>query len=170
MQQCPKKRILDDAPEHIITGPWKRLVYDAEGRIQRAGYSLCLLERLQDALRRRDIWLESSDRWGDPREKLLQGEEWQTQRIPVCRALGHPVDGRKGVQQLAIQLDETWKAVASRFEKNAEVHICNEGVVCGRGRNPTLRLWPTIFSGKIDVFPGDRRSRLISSMTSVAPA
>lgn len=45
-----------------------------------------------------------------------------------------------------------------------------EGVVCGRGRNPTLRLWPTIFSGKIDVFPGDRRSRLISSMTSVAPA
>ncbi len=57
----------------------------------------------------------------------MQGEEWQTQRIPVCRALGHPVDGRKGVQQLAIQLDETWKAVASRFEKNAEVHICNEG-------------------------------------------
>lgn len=43
--------------------PWKRLVYDAEGRIQRAGYSLCLLERLQDALRRRDIWLENSDRW-----------------------------------------------------------------------------------------------------------
>ncbi len=48
-------------------------VYDADGRIQRAGYSLCLLERLQDALRRRDIWLENSDRWGDPRQKLLQG-------------------------------------------------------------------------------------------------
>ncbi|EAX1095881.1 hypothetical protein C5L75_21345 [Salmonella enterica subsp. enterica serovar Heidelberg] len=48
--------------------------------------------------------------------------------------------------------------------------VYQQGVVCGRGRNPTLRLWPTIFSGKIDVFPGDRRSRLISSMTSVAPA
>src|SRR5574344_1127340 len=34
----------------------------------------------------------------------------------------------------------------------------------------SLRLWPAIFSGEIDVFPGDRRSRLISSMTSVAPA
>ncbi|VEE63125.1 Uncharacterised protein [Shewanella putrefaciens] len=45
-----------------------------------------------------------------------------------------------------------------------------QGVVCGKGRNPTLRLWPAIFSGEIDVFPGDRRSRLISSMTSVAPA
>ncbi|ENU4233401.1 Tn3 family transposase [Enterobacter kobei] len=122
-----KKRILDNAPEHIITGPWKRLVYDAEGRIQRAGYSLCLLERLQDALRRRDIWLENSDRWGNPREKLLQGEEWQAQRVPVCRALGHPTDGHKGVQQLAVQLDETWKTVASRFEGNAEVHICHDG-------------------------------------------
>lgn len=38
-----KKRILDNAPGQIITGFWKRLVYDADGRIQRAGYSLCLL-------------------------------------------------------------------------------------------------------------------------------
>ncbi|WP_042634502.1 Tn3 family transposase, partial [Escherichia coli] len=122
-----KKRILDDAPEHIISGPWKRLVYDAEGRIQRAGYSLCLLERLQDALRRRDIWLENSDRWGDPRQKLLQGEEWQAQRVPVCRALGHPTNGSKASVQLAARLDETWKTVASRFDRNTAVDICNEG-------------------------------------------
>ncbi len=122
-----KKRILDDAPEHIISGPWKRLVYDADGRIQRAGYSLCLLERLQDALRRRDIWLENSDRWGDPRQKLLQGEEWQAQRVPVCRALGHPTNGSKASEQLAAQLDETWKTVASRFDRNPAVDICNEG-------------------------------------------
>ncbi|MBL5829230.1 Tn3 family transposase [Serratia fonticola] len=122
-----KKRILDDAPEYIISGPWKRLVYDAEGRIQRAGYSLCLLERLQDALRRRDIWLENSDRWGDPRQKLLQGEEWQAQRVPVCRALGHPTNGSKASEQLAARLDETWKTVASRFDRNTAVDICNEG-------------------------------------------
>ncbi|BBV16342.1 hypothetical protein IOMTU157_1591 [Citrobacter portucalensis] len=122
-----KKRILDDAPEHIISGPWKRLVYDADGRIQRAGYSLCLLERLQDALRRRDIWLENSDRWGDPRQKLLQGEEWQAQRVPVCRALGHPTNGSIASEQLAAQLDETWKTVASRFDRNTAVDICNEG-------------------------------------------
>lgn len=33
----------------------------------------------------------------------------------------------KGVQQVAVELDETWKAVASRFEGNAEVHICHDG-------------------------------------------
>ncbi|EHZ2995079.1 Tn3 family transposase, partial [Salmonella enterica] len=106
---------------------WKRLVYDSEGRIQRAGYSLCLLERLQDSLRRRDIWLENSDRWGDPRQKFLQGKEWQAQRIAVCRALGHPTDGGNAVKQLATELDETWKTVASRFELNAAVSICHQG-------------------------------------------
>jgi hypothetical protein len=109
------------------SGPWKRLVYDTDGRIQRAGYSLCLLERLQDAMRRRDIWLENSDRWGDPRRKLLQGREWQAQRVAVCRALGHPTDGRKAVQQLAAQLDETWKTVSRRFDCNDAVSICHNG-------------------------------------------
>jgi hypothetical protein len=87
----------------------------------------CLLERLQDSLRRRDLWLENSDRWGDPRQKLLQGAEWQAQRIPVCRALGHPSDGTKAAEQLATRLDDTWKSVASRFACNAAVSISNEG-------------------------------------------
>ena len=36
--------------------------------------------------------------------------------------------------------------------------ILADGVVCGKGRNPTLRLWPAIFSGEIDVFPSERRN------------
>jgi hypothetical protein len=96
-----KKRILDNAPEHI-TGPWKRLVYDAEGRIQRAGYSLCLLERLQDALRRRDIWLENSDRWGNPREKLLQGKNG--------RLSGSPFAGRWDIPLMDIKACNSWRS------------------------------------------------------------
>ena len=37
-------------------------------------------------------------------------------------------------------------------------YTARSGVVCGRGRNPTLRLWPAIFSGEIDVFPSERRN------------
>lgn len=43
-------------------------------------------------------------------------------------------------------------------EKLKAVEIAHNGVVCGRGRNPTLRLWPAIFSGEIDVFPSERRN------------
>ncbi len=59
--------------------------------------------------------------------EALQGEEWQAQRVPVCRALGHPTNGSKASEQLAAQLDETWKTVASRFDRNTAVDICNEG-------------------------------------------
>jgi hypothetical protein len=31
------------------------------------------------------------------------------------------------------------------------------GVVCGRGRNPTLRFRPSVFAGEIDVLPAERR-------------
>ena len=75
---------------------------------------------------------------------------------------------RKTIEQRLAELDAQRATLKARLGKQERAN--DTGVVCGRGRNPTLRLWPTIFSGKIDVFPGDRRSRLISSMTSVAPA
>ena len=43
------------------------------------------------------------------RAKTSSGEEWQAQRVPVCRALGHPTNGSKASEQLAAQLDETGK-------------------------------------------------------------
>lgn len=47
-----------------------------------------------------------------------------------------------------------WDAVGTVRAVGRDV----SGVVCGRGRNPTLRLWPAIFSGEIDVFPSERRN------------
>lgn len=93
---------------------------------------------------------------------LLQHLERDVPKARVIDLMGTPTYIR----------ENTW---LYRYEETQVEVSFNErdsidGVVCGRGRNPTLRLWPTIFSGKIDVFPGDRRSRLISSMTSVAPA
>lgn len=51
-----RKQILDDAPQDIITNAWKRLVFDKDGRITKRGYTLCFLDKLQDGLRRRDIY------------------------------------------------------------------------------------------------------------------
>jgi hypothetical protein len=70
-----RKQLLEDPPLEIITNPWKRLVFDKEERVLKQGYTLCFLDKLQDALRRRDIYVENCDRWGDPRAKLLQGTE-----------------------------------------------------------------------------------------------
>ena len=59
----------------------------------------------------------------------------------------------------AIPRGPVTSAVAAAYLAGAALNLLdNLGVVCGRGRNPTLRLWPAIFSGEIDVFPSERRN------------
>lgn len=52
-------------------------------------------------------------------------------------------------------IDQT---LAGELKRLMDLRNPLSGVVCGRGRNPTLRLWPAIFSGEIDVFPSERRN------------
>ena len=118
-----RKQTLDDPPLDIITTPWKRLVFDEENRVSRRGYTLCFLDKLQDALRRRDIYVENSDRWGDPRAKLLRGADWQANRVQVCRSLGHPLQPQDAIANLTGQLHETYQRVAARFEGNGAVRL-----------------------------------------------
>ncbi len=122
-----RKQILDNAPLEIITNPWKRLVFDSEGRVTKRGYTLCFLDKLQDSLRRRDVYIENSDRWGDPRSKLLHGADWQANRIQVCRSLGHPVKPDDAISRLTSQLDATYKQVVANFNDNDAVRLDHSG-------------------------------------------
>ncbi len=123
-----RARSLDNPPLDIITKPWKRLIFDKEERVTKRGYTLCFLDRLQDSLRRRDIYAEHSDRWGDPRAKLLHGADWQANRLQVCRSLGHPVKPDEAIAQLTEQLDTTYKRVAARFDDNHKVSVDHSGM------------------------------------------
>ena len=76
---------LDDAPLHVVDAGWKRLVLEKRGQVSQPAYTLCVLERLQDRLRRRDIYVEASERWSDPRAKLLQGAAWEAKRPNIRR-------------------------------------------------------------------------------------
>ena len=122
-----RKHTLDNAPLEIISKPWQRLVYDDDGRTSTKGYTLCFLDKLQDSLRRRDLYAENSDRWSDPRKKLLDGPEWQSQRIQVCRSLGHPVSGPEAIKQLTEQLDNSYHHVAANLDANDAVCIDRSG-------------------------------------------
>lgn len=129
-----RKQLLEEAPLEIVSNPWKGLVFDKEGRVTKRGYTLCFLDKLQDSLRRRDIYVENSDRWGDPRAKLLQGQEWQANRIQVCRSLGHPLNPGEAIDGLVRQLDTTYKQVAANFDDNKAVELDLSG------KRPTLTI------------------------------
>jgi len=121
------KKPLKDVPLDIVTKPWERLVFDKERKIIKQGYILCFLSRLQDSLRRRDIYVEKSDRWGDPRKKLLQGDQWKGNRTQICRSLGHSINPKEAVKNLSLQLDSTYKQVSSNFKDNKSISLDNSG-------------------------------------------
>ena len=72
----------------MVAGSWKQLVFGEDGLLDRTAYTLCILEALCGALRKREMYALSGRRWNEPRARLLSGSAWEAQRTSVCRGLG----------------------------------------------------------------------------------
>lgn len=116
-------------PQGIVTKPWQRHVLDQEGGVHRRAYTFCLLDALQKALRRRDVFVSPSWRYSDPRAGLLAGSEWEAARPVICRGLGLSVQAGPALAALSAELDETYRRFLKRVEKNPSVRfeVAEEG-------------------------------------------
>ncbi len=120
---------LSQAPLDVVSRAWRRFVIGPDRTIDRRAYTLCVLQRLQDSLRRRDVFVERSERWGDPRAKLLQGTESEASRSQVCLSLGRQATAAAELESLRRQLDEAYRRTADNLPANEAVRI---EVVAGR--------------------------------------
>jgi TnpA family transposase len=111
------------APRDVITKPWQRYVLRENGGINPRAYTFCVLDELRKALRRRDVFVSPSWRYADPRAGLLTGEEWETARPIICRSLGLSADPAPTLAALAMELDQTYRAVARRLPDNPAVRF-----------------------------------------------
>lgn len=119
-----RKRIqIDEVPLEVVTGSWKQLVLGGDGLLDRSAYTLCVLEVLVGALRRREVYAPDGRVWSDPRAKLLSGEAWEAQRASVCRGLGLSPDPAITIAALGKELDEAYLAVADGMEHNPSLKI-----------------------------------------------
>jgi hypothetical protein len=66
-----KKVSVDKVPAEVVSPAWRRLVGEPDGPLDRRAYTFAVLERLRSALRARDVFVTRSQRWSDPRAKLL---------------------------------------------------------------------------------------------------
>jgi TnpA family transposase len=85
------------------------------------------VERLQDSLRRRDVFVPQSERWGDPRTKLFRGTAWEAVRPQVCRTLGRHLTPTDELNALTAQLDEAYRRTAANLPTNAAVRLDPDG-------------------------------------------
>jgi TnpA family transposase len=110
-------------PLEVITPSWKPHVLSPEGTITRAGYTCCVLDALRQRLRRRDIFLPGSTRWGDPRAELLPTQTWHTRREDLCDELGLQRQPHAVVTDLAGILDAAWRDTAAGLAANPALRI-----------------------------------------------
>jgi TnpA family transposase len=113
----------DEVPLNVVTTSWGPYVMDRDDTVNRAAYTCCVLDRLRAGLRRRDIYLSGSLRWGDPRAELLPPDTWEEQRIEACAALALDTDPSDVIARLSDTLDTTWQRVAANFETNNDFRI-----------------------------------------------
>ncbi len=106
------------APLEGISKAWRRRIMGQDGQISKQAYTLCTLERLHSALRRRDVFVPASTRWSDPREKLLSPARWEKQKTRFCHTLGHPKSGEEAAEILATQLDAAYRETMGGLNNN----------------------------------------------------
>ncbi len=122
-----RKIDIGEAPLEVVSKAWRHLVLGADGQLDRRYYTFCTLERLRDALGRRDVFVSPSERWGDPRAMLLGGAVWESARSSVCRTLGREPAPEAELRVLGEQLDEAYRRTAENLPSNAAMRIESRG-------------------------------------------
>ena len=114
----------DEVPTEVVTASWEPHVRDAKsGTVDRAAYACCVLDRLRVGLRRRDLYVPGSVRWGDPRAELLSADTWEQRRDQACEDLALDTDPDRVVANLAQTLDAAWRRTADGMAANPDLRI-----------------------------------------------
>lgn len=131
------RSLMQRAPRAVIPRPWQRYVLErtpspesgqSTTRVNHQAYTVCVVERLHEELRRHDVFVEPSEHWGDPRAKLLQPAQWEGIRAQICQTLGREIEALRALEQLAQQLEDAYQRTAANVPTNTALHIeCRDG-------------------------------------------
>ena len=113
-----KSKSKKEAPMDLVSKTWKRYIHDKENQFNKTAYIFCVLDKLQGALKRRDLFISPSWRYSDPRANLHGGTEWEAIRPVICRSLNLTNEPHGYLQEFVNELDETYKLVAKNFDNN----------------------------------------------------
>ena len=95
----------------------------SQEEVNPAAYTLCVLDRLHQALRRRGVFVATSERYGDPRAELLRGEAWDAARETVARALDRSLDPAVELARLQAALRAAYAEVRENLPHNTALQV-----------------------------------------------
>jgi hypothetical protein len=111
-------------PTEFVPRKWRKIVLNTQtssepkskqertreqaDQLNRPMYAVCIAHQLQQALKRREVFVARSHKYGDPRTRLLQGEAWETKRSDICRSLGLSKTASLEVQKQSDELHSAY--------------------------------------------------------------
>jgi Tn3 transposase DDE domain len=126
------RALMQRAPRAVIPRSWQRYVLERNPepvpgqpatRVNHQAYTVCVVERLHEGLRRHDVFVEPSDHWGDPRAKLLRPAQWEGIRAQICQTLGRETEASRALENLGQQLEEAYQRTAANVPTNTALQI-----------------------------------------------
>jgi hypothetical protein len=108
----PAERVPIDG---VVKPEWRQAVVDERGGVERIPYELSVLISLREAIRRREIWIEGSRRWGDPETDLPQ--DFDERREQHYAALSQPLDPTVFIDKLKADLDAALKRLSNALRR-----------------------------------------------------
>jgi len=112
-----------EAPRSVVPKGWTRRVFPRKDDVNQSAYTLCVLDRLHQALRRREVFVAASERYGDPRAELVRGEAWEATRDSVARALDRSTDPAVELDRLRRQLRTAYADVDRNLAHNTALQL-----------------------------------------------
>jgi hypothetical protein len=73
------------------------------------------------------LFIAPSERWVDPRAKLLQGPDWAAVGADVCRTLGRSATADDELANLQTELDAAYRRTAEQLPRNTSARIERHG-------------------------------------------
>ncbi len=113
LNKSSKRDVPADAPMPFKK-EWRKLVIDADGKINRRLYETATLAHLRNKLRSGDVWVERSSSYRKFDSYLLPEKEV----VPIVSALGLPATADEWLDQRAKELDWRLKKFAQRLKRN----------------------------------------------------
>src|SRR4051794_31558541 len=110
-------------PTAFVPKAWMGDVVDENGAVDQTVWTMCLVERMRQTMRRRDLYATPAMRYADPRIGLLDGAAWEAARPTVCRTLERSPDGTAEVARLAERLDAAYRAAADHLPQNEAIRV-----------------------------------------------
>jgi TnpA family transposase len=116
-----------DAPvDGVVLPSWRETVLEEHAgttRINRQYYELCVLQRLERALKCKEVWVEGAYAFRNPSEDLPANWTEETQRTAYYQTLQQPIEVRSFLDPLRDRLTQTLSQFNRDLPRNPHVHL-----------------------------------------------